>query len=62
MNLSWLVGTITEEEMEDEQPLELEKLTDKEADGSEGRKSGYIIVEADDESRKNSDYEKKEKD
>ena len=37
MNLAWLKGTITEEEMEDEHPLELERIRrEREAD-KEGR-------------------------
>ncbi len=39
MNLSWLFGTITESEMEDEHPLELERLKEKE------ERSDQIIVE-----------------
>jgi len=39
MNLSWLFGTITEEEMLDEHPLELERLKEKE------EKENEIVVE-----------------
>ena len=39
MNLSWLFGTITEDEMEDEHPLELERMLSKE------EKSEDIIIE-----------------
>lgn len=43
MNLSWLFGTITEEEMEDEHPLELQRLMEKEERANE------IVVENGDE-------------
>jgi hypothetical protein len=32
MNLSWLIGNLTEEEMEHEHPLELEEIKEEEAD------------------------------
>jgi hypothetical protein len=34
MNLAWLKGTITEEEMEDEHPLELEAIRRREAEAA----------------------------
>jgi len=42
MNLAWLFGTITEEEMEEEHPLELERLS---AETGEDTQSGDIVVE-----------------
>ena len=42
MNLAWLFGTITEEEMEEEHPLELERL---EESAGEEKKSDEIVVE-----------------
>jgi len=39
MNLSWIFGTITEEEMLEEHPLELERMKEKE------EKENEIVVE-----------------
>ena len=39
MNLAWLKGTITEEEMEDEHPLELEAIRRKQQEEAEARRA-----------------------
>ncbi|HET9952476.1 MAG TPA: cytochrome b/b6 domain-containing protein [Candidatus Eisenbacteria bacterium] len=39
MNVAWLKGTITEEEMEDEHPLELEAIRRKKLEAEEARRS-----------------------
>ena len=55
MNLSWLFGTITEEEMEEEHPVELDRIL------SEEEKAGDIVVE-NGENPKGSDDDEKDKD
>ena len=41
MNLAWLKGTITEEEMEEEHPLELERI--RAAERAEGKDEGDVV-------------------
>jgi cytochrome b subunit of formate dehydrogenase len=45
MNLAWLFGTITEEEMEDEHPLELERLLQETPGAGASVKGDEIVVE-----------------
>ena len=41
MNLAWLKGTITEEEMEEEHPLELERI--RATEQAEGKEDGDVV-------------------
>jgi formate dehydrogenase gamma subunit len=59
MNLSWLFGTITEEEMEDEHPLELERISEEASEAGEEGKADEIIVENGGNSTGRKDDEKK---
>ncbi len=61
MNLAWITGTITEEEMEDEHPLELEKMKAQEAETSVEGEEGDIIVENGDNKTGSDNDEGKEK-
>lgn len=61
MNLAWLFGTITEEEMEDEHPLELERLAAEEA-GEESEGSDIIVENGDSSSRSDNDEKDEKKD
>ncbi len=60
MNLAWLFGTITEEEMEDEHPLELERLSAQASEAGEEIKTNDIVVENGGNSTGRADNEKKE--
>lgn len=62
MNLSWLFGTITEEEMEEEHPLELERLAAAEAAEAGVTGTEDIIIEnGDNQTGSENDDDKKEK-